>query len=214
MIATLWEKHWMELRWLWVLAIFFGAFPAILYATDQHGNTASHPLVFIAMFTLILLIIPPRFAGTGLATSLGIRPRHGSDPSFLFALSLPLRRRALFLYRVVFALFLLETAAVLGLLLGTAAFVHMGGFWQVVGHCAWALLAVVPLYFLDCLLSIRFNEANIMFTHLGCIMGLQFLLPLAGMHVRTVVGRLNSFPSMSFALGAILIAAALAAVTV
>jgi hypothetical protein len=214
MITTLWRKHWMELRGIWGLAILFAAFPAILL-TGTHPGHLAHPLQFyVSIFTLVMLLIPPRFAGTGLMTSKGIVPQRDADPSLFFTLSLPLRRRTLFIYRAIFGLFLLEAAAVLGLLIGTAVFDPFGGSWLIGGKVLRLLLALVPIYFLDTLLSTRYSEVSTLWMHMGCLLALGPALPALGVHTQTVFPALESLLPIPFALGALLIAAGLAAVTI
>lgn len=214
MNTTLLRKHWMELRGLWIFAIFATALPAILLTSIHSGHTAIPTQPFIFMFALIMVVIPPRFAGTGLGTSRGIIVQRGEDPSIFFTLSLPASRRTLFFYRAAFALCVLEVAASLGLLVGSAVFVHIGGSWQVVSQCFWVLLGVVPVYFLDCLLSIRIKEANIVFAHFGFVLALGFLLPMLGMNIFTFPATLSGVPLFPFALVALVLAAMLAAATV
>lgn len=211
MIAMLRQKHWMELRGLWVFAVIATALPATMLRATHPGHTTLLAQLLLGLFAFLMLVISVRFAGTGLATSKGIIVQRGPDPSLLFTLSLPLRRRTLFFYRAAFALSVLETAAALGLVIDTAVFVHFGGSWQVFGNGLWVLLAMVPVYFLDCLLSIRFSEASIVFIYVGCMV---LALPLFGMRVQKIGAALQGLQTIPFALLALLIAAGLAAVTV
>jgi hypothetical protein len=214
MITMLWRKHWLELRGLWLFAAVMAALPALLLRVNHAAYAPKLADVFIATFAIIVLVLPPRFASTGLETSAGVRPRHGADPARLFTLSLPLQRRFLFFYRAIFALSLMETGAALGLLIGGEVFVHMGGTWQAVSSGLWVLLAMVPVYFLDCALSIRFTEVSIMWVHIGCILGMLPVLSLFGFRPEALIVAIHTLSPLSFAISAVLVAIGLAGVTV
>src|SRR5271156_5481334 len=165
MITTLWRKHWMELRAIWAFSALFAILPAIAFAQlAEHHSGPVAPLVqnFIDVFAFFALaMFPVRFAGTGLATSKGFRAPRGADPSLLFTLSLPARRRTLFFYRTGFCLLAMESLAILGLVMAAVVFAHAGGSMRVFVDGLWILLLMVPLYFLDSLLSIRFDAVSI-----------------------------------------------------
>ena len=67
MIATLWRKHWMELRGIWAFNALFAILPAIaLSPLAAHRSGPSGPLVhnFIYFFAFFALgMFPARFAG-------------------------------------------------------------------------------------------------------------------------------------------------------
>jgi hypothetical protein len=219
MIATLWRKHWMELRGKWALSIAIAAVPAIIFARVaelQRGPAA--PLVegFNFLFIgFVLGVLPARFTGTGLTTDPGIRLHRGADPSLAFTLSLPVRRRTLFFYRTGFCLLAIETAVMLGLVMGAAAFARLGDSTQVFTDGLRVLLLLVPLYFLDSLLSLRFDAVSVMQVQILGAVGLWFvLLPLAGVKQQMMVTTLSRIAPVPFALLTLLIAAGLAAVTV
>lgn len=219
MITMLWKKHWMELRSIWALSIAFAAVPAIVVAREAEMSLvpAAHLIRgFMFFFAgLMLALLPSRFAGTGLATAMGIRPPRGTDQSLFFTLSLPVRRRALFFYRTGFCLMAMETSAMLGLVMGAAVFAHSGGSMQVFTDGLPILLLMLPLYFFTSLLSIRFDAVSTMQIYLLCVVGTWFvLLPLAGVNQQTILAALYSIAPLSLALSALLIAAGLAILTV
>ncbi|MGC1871737.1 MAG: hypothetical protein WA700_12325 [Acidobacteriaceae bacterium] len=218
MIATLWRKHWMELRGIWAFNALFAILPAIGYAhlAEHHAGPVA-PLVhsFISIFAVFALgMFPVRFAGTGLTTSKGFRPARGADPSLLFTLSLPARRRTLFFYRTGFSLLAMESLAILGLGMGAVVFAHSGGSMWVFADGLWILLLMVPLYFLDSLLSIRFDPVSITQVQIFGVVGLWFASHLVGMNPQRIVTVLSGIAPIPFVLAALLIAAGLAAVTV
>lgn len=218
MITTLWRKHWMELRGIWAFNALFAIFPAIAFAgLTQHRAGAVTPLVrdFIYAFSFFALaIFPVRFAGTGLATSKGFRATRGADPSLLFTLSLPARRRTLFFYRTGFCLLAMESLAILGLVMGAVVFAHAGGSMRVFADGVWILLLMVPLYFLDSLLSIRFDAFSITQVQTLGALGLWFASRRVGVNPQRVVAVLSGIAPMNFAVFALLVAAGLAVVTV
>lgn len=218
MIATLWRKHWMELRGIWAFNALFAILPAIAFARiAEHHSGPAAPLVhkFIGVFAFFALaMFPVRFAGTGLATSKGFRAPRGVDPSLLFTLSLPARRRTLFLCRTSFCLLAMESLAILGLAMAAVVFAHSGGSVRVFIDGLWVLLLMVPLYFLDSLLSIRFDPVSITQVQVLGAGVLWFALPRVGVNPRRVVAELAGIASIDFVLFALFVAAGLAAATV
>lgn len=218
MITTLWRKHWMELRGIWAFNLLFAFIPAIVFARQVEYQPASvAPMVhnFIYAFSFFALaIFPVRFAGTGLATSKGIRPSRGADPSLLFTLSLPARRRTLFFYRTGFCLLAMESLAILGLVLGAVVFARTGGSVQVFADGLWILLLMVPLYFLDSLLSIRFDGVSITQVQTMGAFVLWFALNRAGVNPQTLAAVLSGIAFVPFVLSTLSVAACLAALTV
>lgn len=218
MLTMIWRKHWMELRGLWLFAVVFIEFPALYFVHQAHvhpGHAAPPVQGFLFLFAiLVLAVFPPRFAGTGLSTSQGLRPNQQTDPSLLFTLSLPVQRRTLFFYRAAFALLALEAATTLGLVISTALFVHMGDSWQIFSDGLWILLFMLPIYLLDSLLSTRFAEATTMQIHFACVFALLLIPPLLGVHTRRVVATLSGMAPLSLALSTLLIVSGLAILTV
>ena len=219
MITTLWRKHWMELRSTWALNMAMLSFVAIVLPhLPVRQPVAVAPLVqtYIVIFAFFALaVLPARFAGTGLATSAGIRPHRGADPSLLFTLSLPARRRTLFFYRTGFCLLAIETAAVLALAMLAVACAPLGGSMQVFADGLPILFLSVPVYFLDSLLLIRFDAFSVMQIQIFGAAGLWFVLPpVARVDPQKVVAALSGMAPLSLAMSAILIAAGLAILTV
>lgn len=218
MLTMLWRKYWMELRGLWIFALVFIELPAIYFAHQVRvhpGHGAAPMQGFLFLFAILVLgVFPPRFAGTGLATSGGVRPHQGSDHSVLFTLSLPIRRRTLFIYRATFALLALETVTVVGLLSATALLLQLGDSWQLLAEGLWILFFMLPIYFLDSLLAIRFTEAATMQIHFALVFALLFIPPLFGVHTQTVLAALSGLAPLSLALSTLLIAAGLAILVV
>ena len=218
MIATLWRKHLMELRGIWALNSLFAILPAMAFAglSDYHSRPVA-PLVqnFIFMFAFFALgMFPVRFAGTGLATSKGFRAPRGTDPSLLFTLSLPVRRRTLFFCRTGFCLLAMESLAILGLFVAAVVFAHSGGSVRVFADGLWILLLMVPLYFLDSLLSIRFDPVSITQVQILGAGALWIALPHLGMNPQKIAAVLSGIAPINFVLLTLLVAACLAAATV
>lgn len=134
MIVPIWRKHWMELRKLWLFLTAFGLVPGIVLAfaaTARQG--ARHPDVgaFLTLFGVFVFgFFPTRFGGTGFTTSKGGIAACGTGSSLLFTLSLPVRRRTLFLYRSVSGLLAMETAAAVALVISCLLLVHAGASWH------------------------------------------------------------------------------------
>jgi hypothetical protein len=218
MMTTLWRKHWMELRGIWAFTALFAILPAIAFArlADHHSGPVA-PLVqnFIYVFGFFALaIFPVRFAGTGLATSKGFRPARGADPSLLFTLSLPARRRTLFFYRTGFCLLAMESLAILGLAMAAVVFAHSGGSVRMLADGLWILLLMVPLYFLDSLLSIRFDQVSITQVQIVGAGVLWFASPHLGVDPQRIAAALSRIAPIDFILFTLLVTAGLAAATV
>ncbi|MGC2497683.1 MAG: hypothetical protein WA374_08065 [Acidobacteriaceae bacterium] len=218
MITTLWRKHWMELRGIWAFNALFAILPAIAFVNlaEQHVGPVG-PLVqkFVHVFAFFALaMFPVRFAGTGLATSKGFRAPRGADPSLLFTLSLPVRRRTLFFYRTGFCLLAVESLAILGLTMGAIIFAHSGAATRLFADGLWVLLLMVPLYFLDSLLSIRFDGVTITQVQILSAGVLWFVSPHLGLNPQRITAVLSGIAPIDFVLLALLAAAGLAAATV
>ena len=218
MITTLWRKYWMELRGIWAFNALFAIIPAIAFGRPvEHHSGPVAPLVQNFIYVLAffaLAIFPVRFAGTGLATARGVRAARGADPSLLFTLSLPARRRTLFFYRTGFCLLAMESLAILGLAMGAVVFTHSGGSMQVFADGLWVLLLMVPIYFLDSLLSIRFDALSITQVQAFGAMALWFASRRVGVSPQAVVAVLSGIAPINLALFTLLAAAGLAVVTV
>jgi hypothetical protein len=208
----------MELRGIWAFNVLFAIVPAIAFARQgEHPPGAVAPLVQSFIYALsffALAIFPVRFAGTGLATSKGVRPSRGRDPSLLFTLSLPARRRTLFFYRTGFCLLAMESLAVLGLVMGAIVFAHSGGSMQVFADGAWILVLMVPVYFFDSLLSIQFDAVSITQVQTLGAFALWFTLNRLGVNPQRVAAVLSGVAPIPFVLVTLLVAAGLATVTV
>jgi hypothetical protein len=221
MIAAIWKKHWMELWRRWAFLTAFGLLPGIAaVAILATGRQASHhPDVasFLDLFTfLVLAFFPSRFGGTGLTTSMGARPCGGADPALLFTLSLPIRRRGLFFYRSVSGLLAMETAAAAAWAIDCLLLVHLGASWHALVPAIWVLPALVPFYFLDSLLLIRFSEMTTMQVQGVTLMILWLAAPLwFGVHFEKMVEiALQRVTSLPVALAMCLLSAVFAATTV
>jgi hypothetical protein len=218
MITTLWRKHWMELRGIWAFNALFAILPAIAFArVAEHHSGPVAPLVqnFSYLFAyLALAMFPVRFAGTGLATAKGLRPSRGADPTLLFTLSLPARRRTLFFCRTVFCLLAIESLAILGLVAAAVVFARLGGSMRVFADGLWILLLIVPLYFLDSLLSIRFDPVTIAQVQILGATAFWFASPHLGLNPQKIVAVLSGIAPVNFVLFALLAAVGLAAATV
>ncbi|MEJ2008636.1 MAG: hypothetical protein P8Z30_10860, partial [Acidobacteriota bacterium] len=176
----------------------------VLPHLPERQPVAVVPLVqaFILIFSFFALaVLPARFAGTGLATLIGIRPHRGADPSLLFTLSLPARRRTLFFYRTGFCLLAVEGAAILGLAMLAVACARLGGSMQVFTDGWRILFLMVPVYFLDSLLSIRFDAFSVTQIQILGAAGLWFVLPpVARADPLKVVAALSGIAPALFAL--------------
>jgi hypothetical protein len=217
MSTAILRKHCMELwrRWLFVTA--FGLLPGIAAALSvregsHHPSAVDVPALFIF---LVLAFFPTGFGGTGLTASMGARPQRGADPSLLFTLSLPVRRRTLFFYRSVFGLLGMETAAaaawaITGLLVG-----RVGVSWHVLVPALWVLPVLVPFYFLDSLLLIRFSEIATVQVQAIALMILWFGLIRLGVPLGKIAeDALQHFTPLPVALATCVLSAAFAATTV
>jgi lysylphosphatidylglycerol synthetase-like protein (DUF2156 family) len=208
----------MELRGIWAFNALFAMLPALMFARlAEHHSGPVTPLVreFIyALAFFALAMFPVRFAGTGLATSKGFRAPRGADPSLLFTLSLPVRRRTLFFYRTGFCLLAIESLAILGLVMGAVVLAPSGGLMQVFADGLWILLLMVPLYFLDSLLSIRFDAVSITQVQILGGLALWFVSSRVGVNLQRVVAVLSGIAPINLALVTLLAAAGLAGVTV
>jgi hypothetical protein len=218
MMATLWRKHWMELRGIWAFNGLFAILPAIAFAgqTEHHSGPVA-PLVqnFIFIFAFFALgMFPVRLAGTGLATSKGFRAPRGADPSLLFTLSLPVRRRTLFFYRTGFCLLTTEALAILGLVVAAAVFAHSGGSVRVFADGLWILLLMIPLYFPDSLLSIRFDPVSITQVQILGAGGVWIASHHLGVNPQRIAAAVSEIAPINFVLSTVLASAGLAATTV
>jgi hypothetical protein len=218
MITILWRKHWMELRGIWAFSALFAILPAIAFARlAEHHSGPVAPLVhnFISLFAFFALaMFPVRFAGTGLATSKGFRASRGADPSLLFTLSLPARRRTLFFYRTGFCLLAMESLAILGLVMAAIVFAPSGGSMRVLADGLWILLLMVPLYFLDSLLSVRFDAVSITQIQVLGAGAIWFASPRLGVNPQRIAALFSGIAPINFVLFTLLVAAGLAAATV
>jgi hypothetical protein len=220
MIAAILRKHWMELWRRWAFVAAFALLPGIAMAMAAPGTQGSHhPNVFdfLAFFAfLVLAFFPSRFGGTGLTTSMGARPQGGADPSRLFTLSLPVRRSTLFFYRSVSGLLGMETAAAAAWAIDCLLLVHMGASWDALVPALWVLPALVPLYFLDSLLLIRFSEVTTMQVQGITLMILWFALhSLLGVRfVEMAEAALHHFAPLPVALAMCLLSVGFAATAV
>jgi hypothetical protein len=220
MIAAIWKKNWMELwrRWSFVTAIALLPGIAVTLATPA-AQGFHHPDVagFLVLFTfLVLAFFPSRFGGTGLATSMGARPCGGADPSLLFTLSLPVRRRGLFFYRSVSGLLAMETAAAAAWTIDCLLIVHAGASWHALVPVLWVLPVLVPFYFLDSLLLIWFSEMTTMQVQGITLMILWFALHwLLGVRFgKMAETALRRFTQLPVVLAMCLLSAGFAAATV
>lgn len=218
MITTIWRKHWLELRGILMFNAVFALLPAIGFArsAENHvGPIAPVVLEFIYLFAFFALaMFPVRFAGTGLATSQGVRPPRGTDPSLLFTLSLPVRRRTLFFYRTGFCLLAIEGLALLGLGVGALVFAHAGGAAKILADGLPILLLMVPLYLVDSLLSIRFDAVAITQVQIWGAAALWFGSSLVGIHAQQIAVALSRITPGTFVLGTLLLTAGLAILTI
>lgn len=220
MITAILRKHWMELWRRWAFVTAFALLPAIAVAAAAPANQASHhPNVFdfAVFFTfLVLAFFPTRFGGTGLATSMGARPERGADPSLLFTLSLPVRRRGLFFYRSVSGLVAMETAAATAWAIDCLLLVHAGASWHALVPLLWVMPVLVPFYFLDSLLLIRFSEMTTM-----QVQGVTLVILWLALHwllgvrfEKMAETALHHFTTLPIALATCLLSAAFVATTV
>jgi hypothetical protein len=218
MIAMLWRKYWMELNGIWAWNAIFAILPAIAFAPlTEHRSGPVGPLVqhFIYAFAFVALaMFPAPFAGTGLATFTGSRAPRGPDLSLLFTLSLPARRRTLFFYRAGFCLMAIESLVILGLEVAVGMFARVGGSRQVFDHGLWILFLMIPIYFLDCLLSIRFDAVRIMQVQILCVGWLWFVLHHSGVTPERVAAVLSGIAPIPFVLLTLFVSAGLAVTTV
>lgn len=215
MTSAILRKHWMELWRRWLFVTVFGLLPGIAAALSQrshHVNVAG----FLVLFTFfVLAFFPTGFGGTGLTASMSARPQRGTDPSLLFTLSLPVRRRGLFFYRSISGLLAMETAAaaawaITGLLVG-----RVGVSWHALLPALWVLPVLVPFYFLDSLLLIRFSEITTMQIQGITLMILCFGLTRLGVPLGEMgENALHHLTLLPVALAVCLLSAALAATTV
>lgn len=217
MIAAILRKHWVELRGRWLFMTAIGLAPGILVALDvtgRSGNRRPDSIAFCALFGFVVLaIFPSRSAGTGVSASLGIRPQRGSDPSLLFTLSLPIRRRSLFFWRAVFGILAMEGAAVIALGIDGLILGLFGMPWHALTPALWLLPIIVPFYFLDSLLLTWFSALTTMQIQLFSFAILAFLLRWAGVVNRTAAA-LHHFTPLPVALPVCVISLALALTTV
>lgn len=217
MIAAILRKHWMELRGRWLFTTAFGLVPLILTALDlssRSGSPGPDSISFLALFGfLVLAVFPSRSAGTGVSASIGMRPQRGSDPSLLFTLSLPIRRRSLFFWRAAFGMFAMESAAVIALGIDGLILAPLGMPWHALRPALWFLLMSVPFYFLDSLLMTWFSELATMQIQLFSFAILAFVLRWAGALDKTTAA-LRHFTPLAVLLPVCLISLAFAAATV
>jgi hypothetical protein len=224
MIATMWWKHWMELRGSVFLTTAVGILPCVLFVFQVAIHPAAPRASLEGLFGLVAVLLtvfsPARLAGTGVRTAGGTRPQRTTDPSLPFTLSLPVRRRTLLFYRASFGLLALEAGTVLALLINALVF---GSFvsaidpWRAFTYGLWIMLAMVPLYFLDAFLSIWFTEVAVLEIQAFCIGGAVVLFGLAdrlpGVFI-TLFHHLTLRAALPALLGAIVVSAGLAAATV
>ena len=107
----------------------------------------------------------------------------------------------------------MESLALWGIGVG-AVVVARSGSMQVFADGLWILLLMVPLYFLDSLLSIRFDAATITQVQVFSAVLLWFASLHMGVSPQRIVALLSGIAPIPFVLFALLIAAVLAAVTV
>jgi hypothetical protein len=220
MIAAILRKHWMELSRRWAFVTAFALLPGIAVAVAGPATQASHhPNVFnfVVFFTfLVLAFFPSRFGGTGLATSMGARPQGGADPSLLFTLSLPVRRRRLFFYRSLSGLLAMETSAATAWAIDCLLLVHAGASWHALVSLLWVLPVLVPFYFLDSLLLIWFSEMTTMQVQGVTLVSLWLALHwLLGVRFEKMAETaLHHFTPLPIALAMCLLSVAFAAATV
>lgn len=223
MITTMWRKHWMELRGRWFLMVALASLPSVATASvmvKYQVHRATPEGLFGLVALVLMAILPAQLAGTGATTAMGRRPQSAPDPSLLFTLSLPVRRRAFLLYRGSFGLLALGAAVVVALVINAlvfASFVSAVAPWQVFTYGLWILVGLLPLYFLDTLLSLRFTEMAVFQIQAFCVGGFVIVLTFAGLLPRifiTVFHHVTLLAIVPAAIGVCLISAALAAVTV
>ena len=217
MTTAIWKKHCMELWRRCALVTAVGLLPGIAGAlAARQDSHDSGVFVFFVMFTFLFLgIFPARFAGTGLTTSMGARPRGGADPSLLFTLSLPIRRRGLFFYRSVSGLLAMETTTAAVWAIDCLLLVHLGVSWHALVPALWVLPVLVPLYFLDSLLGIWFNEMTTLQIRAVTLMILVLALMWLGIGLgKMVENALHHFSPLPVALAVCLLSAAFAATTI
>jgi hypothetical protein len=224
MIETMWWKHWMELRGSVFLTTAVGILPCVLFVFQASIHPAAPRASLEGLFGPVAVLLtafsPARLAGTGVRTAEGTRPQRTTDPSLLFTLSLPVRRRTLLFYRASSGLLALEAGTVLALLINALVFgslVSAIAPWRAFTYGLWIMLAMVPVYFLDGFLSIWFTEAAVLQIQAFCIAGAVVLLGLAdrlpGVFI-TLFHHLTPRAVLPTVLGAILVSAGLAALTV
>lgn len=220
MTIALWRKHWMELRGRWFYMVVLAAAPGILLAL----TTASHPganvhafrVTFEIFAVFALGFFPARSAGTGITTFANLHPQKGTDPSMLFMLSLPARRRTLFLLRAASGILTMISAAFVGLTIDTLLFLRLGAPWHLFLSALWLFPILLPLYFLDSLLSIRLSEAAVMQVQVICFVLLFFIIRWTGTAFLSgmVAGVLPHLAILPVILAACIVSTVFAALTV
>jgi hypothetical protein len=217
MIDALLRKHGRELRSRWLFMAAVGLAPGILTALDLSSRSGSHgadSISFLAIFGLMVLaVFPARAAGTGVCASIGTRPQRGTDPSLLFTLSLPVRRRSLFFWRTTSGILAMESAALVALGIDGILLERLGVPWRTLTPALWLLPVLLLFYFLDALLFTWFSELTTMQIQLVGFVILWFALRRAGALDKITVA-LRHFSPLSVLLPVCVLSLALAAATV
>jgi hypothetical protein len=207
----------MELWKRWVVSTAFVALlPGICAAVVGPPHHPEVDIFFLFFSFLVWGFSPGRFGGTGLETFVGVPARRDADPSLLFTLSLPVRRRALYLYRSISGVLAMETAAAAAWTGNSLLLVHLGASWHALLSVLWVLPALVPFYFLDSLLLIRFSEMATMQIQ-GLIILVLVLAPHFALGVpfeKMVTIAFGHFTPVSVSLTVCLLSAVFAAATV
>ncbi|MGH9717228.1 MAG: hypothetical protein ACRD4R_10950 [Candidatus Acidiferrales bacterium] len=110
----------------------------------------------------------------------------------------------------------METAAAAAWAIDCLLLVHLGASWHALVSALWVLPALVPLYFLDSLLLIRFSEVTTMQVRAITLVILWFALHwLLGVRFEKMAETaLHHFTPLPIALAMCLLSAAFAATTV
>ncbi len=166
MNTTLLRKHWMELRGTWALTMAMLSIVAIVlpYLPERQPRgsgvlscrcSSTYSLFSRSQFFLLVL---PVLASQRRRASVRIAepiPRFFSHSPFR-----PVGGRPFF-YRTGFGLLAIEGTAILGLAMLAVACAPLGGSMQVFTDGLPILLLMVPVYFLDSLLSIRLDSFSV-----------------------------------------------------
>lgn len=220
MNLALWRKHWMELRVRWLFMVAFAAAPGFLFAlkTASHPGTNDH--VFRTTFDMFAVFVlgffPAQSAGTGMTSFADLHAQKGADPSMLFLLSLPARRRTLFLLRAATGVLAMVSAAIVGLTIDALLLLRLGAPWHLFLSALWLLPILLPLYFLDSLLSIRLSEAAVTRAQVICFVLLYFISRWTDVAFvsKIIAGALSHLAILPALLAACIVSAVFAALTV